>query len=588
MSVLRNVLFFILLSIPVLFAKPEQQSRASVTVFLNQDKLRAGDDVGIVFKIKIEPGWHINSNRPKEDYLIKSELTLSDTANFQLHDLQFPAAKDLKLGFSDVPLSVFEGDVFVVGKLRVKGDLKPGEYFAKVMLSYQACNNANCEAPADAEGALQITAAAKGEAVQVVNDAIFQGIANQGNVQPAAPVDDSSLAGRLEKSGLFLALPLLFLLGLGLNLTPCVYPLIPITIGYFGGQSEGKFSRLVGMGALYLLGIALTYSVVGVVTALSGALFGSLLQNTYVILFIVLVFVVLSLSMFGVYEFKLPDALMQKAGGSKGGFFGAFFMGLTMGIVAAPCIGPVVLALVTVVAAKHDAVLGFLWFFSLSLGLGAPYFLLAIFSGKIKNLPRSGVWMEAVKHIFGFMLLGLALYYASPLLPKVVAHYLLPFYLLVTGFYILLFEKAGNNLSGFRVFKIVIALLSIAVGAYSGYPVQEHSIAWVPYTKDGVEAAKAAHKPIIIDFYADWCIPCKELDKATFGNTSVISESERFAAFKVDLTSATSDASIGLTKEFKITGVPTVVLIDNHGVEVDRVTKFVEPDSFLESLKHVK
>lgn len=131
--------------------------------------------------------------------------------------------------------------------------------------------------------------------------------------------------------------------------------------------------------------MAVTYSVIGVVTALSGAVFGSLLQNPIVIIIIALIFLILSLSMFGLYEFQLPNSWVAKAGGAKGGFYGAFFMGLTMGIVAAPCIGPFVLGLVTYVAAKADPYLGFLMFFVLALGLGFPYLLLAIFSGKIKN-----------------------------------------------------------------------------------------------------------------------------------------------------------------------------------------------------------
>ena len=160
-----------------------------------------------------------------------------------------------------------------------------------------------------------------------------------------------------------------FVGGLALNLTPCVYPLIPITIGYFGGQSEGSTGRLAIMGLLFMLGLAVTYSIIGVVTSLSGAVFGAVLQNPIVILAVVAILLGLSLSMFGVYEFKLPDSMVAKFGGSKTGMFGAFFMGLTMGIVAAPCIGPFILGLVTYVATKQDPYFGFLMFFVLALGL---------------------------------------------------------------------------------------------------------------------------------------------------------------------------------------------------------------------------
>lgn len=158
-----------------------------------------------------------------------------------------------------------------------------------------------------------------------------------------------------------------FLGGLALNLTPCVYPLIPITVGYFGGQSEGSTTKLFFMGILFILGLAVTYSAIGVITSLTGAIFGALLQNPIVILIIVAIMIALSLSMFGVYEFKLPDNLVNKAGGAKAGLYGAFFMGLTMGIVAAPCIGPFVLGLVTYVATKQDPYFGFLLFLFLQL-----------------------------------------------------------------------------------------------------------------------------------------------------------------------------------------------------------------------------
>ncbi len=145
---------------------------------------------------------------------------------------------------------------------------------------------------------------------------------------------------------------LVFLGGLALNLTPCVYPLIPITLGFFGGQSESKTSRLFGLASVYVVGMAITYSVIGVVTALSGALFGSLLQNPIVLIGIAAVLVALSLSMFGLYEFQLPSSWMTKFGEARSGYFGALFMGLTMGVVAAPCIGPFVVGLLTFVGAK--------------------------------------------------------------------------------------------------------------------------------------------------------------------------------------------------------------------------------------------
>jgi len=292
--------------------------------------------------------------------------------------------------------------------------------------------------------------------------------------------------------------------------------------------------------------------------------------------------------MFGVYEFQLPNWLVMKAGGAKGGLFGAFFMGLTMGIVAAPCIGPFVLGLVTYVAAKADVFTGFLLFFVLALGLGLPYFLLAIFSGKIKKLPKAGEWMEAVKHIFGLLLLGMAAYFVSPILPKAVAHYLLPVFGIIASFYLLFVDKLANNLLGFRIFKSLFALVIFALAIFSLLPSEKKSIDWEKFSKEKLSLAQNEGKPVIIDFYADWCIPCKELDAVTFSNAKVIEESKRFMGFKADMTKTVSPEVDALRTEYKIIGVPTIILIDAKGNEVRRFTGFIPADEFLKYLKEVK
>jgi len=341
------------------------------------------------------------------------------------------------------------------------------------------------------------------------------------------------------------------------------------------------------MGLLFVIGMALTYSVIGVVTALSGAVFGALLQNMWVIISIALIFVILSLSMFGLYEIQMPNSLVAKAGGAKNGYYGAFFMGLTMGIVAAPCIGPFVLGLVTFVAAKGDPVYGFLMFFVLALGLGFPYLLLAIFSGKIKKLPRSGVWMESVKHIFGFILLGMAFYFILPLLPKNISGYVLPVYFIIAALYILIFDKLANNIKGFRIFKIVFSILLIAISTYVLIPEKKNSIEWKSYSENSLSKNLSLHKGAIIDFYADWCIPCKELDASTFSDPNVISESKDFITLKANMTKTLSPDVEQLRDKYKIIGVPTVLILNSKGKEVKRITGFINAKEFSEILQNI-
>ena len=180
----------------------------------------------------------------------------------------------------------------------------------------------------------------------------------------------------------------IFVGGMALNLTPCVYPLLPITVSYFGGKSGQGQGRLLVHGLFYLVGLALTNSTLGVAAALTGGLMGAMLQNPLVLLAVAVILVFFATSLFGFWELRLPGSLTQAASKSYAGYFGSLFMGLTLGLVAAPCIGPFVLGLLTWVASLGSPWLGFLVFFTLSLGLGLPLFILAMFSGSLEKLPR--------------------------------------------------------------------------------------------------------------------------------------------------------------------------------------------------------
>lgn len=569
-------------------SKIDKNEIVKIDLLFNTEKLIAGEQNKIALKFDIAEKWHINSNKPKDEFLIPTELSVSSQEGLILSSIYYPKDKEYKFEFSEEMVNVYEGTGCISAYLYIPTELLPGKYSMEVVLDYQACNEKSCLAPTTVIKVIEFEITSE-KNPKIINQQVF---ANLKFDQIAD--DEEELSNLLESSGLLLSLLLVFIGGLALNLTPCVYPLIPITIGYFGGQSEGSTGRLALMGFFYVIGIAITYSIIGVVTALSGGILGALLQEWYVLVFIALIFIVLSLSMFGVYEFKVPDSWMMAAGGSKSGLFGAFFMGLTMGIVAAPCIGPFVIGLVTFVAAKGDVFTGFMLFFFLALGLGLPYFLLAIFSGKIKSLPRSGMWMEAVKHIFGFVLLGMAVYFVSPLLPKPVSTYILPVFIIITGIILLFFDKTANENKGFRYFKSIFAVVLLIIGGYFAITslIDESQgkigIEFAMYSDEVYTGALEKNQKVIIDFYADWCIPCKELDAITFVDKDVIAESENFVNLKADLTKPGSDAVKKLTKDFNIKGVPTVIFIDSNGNEVKRITGFVPAKEFLEIMKSVK
>ena len=573
-------LIFILLYSTSQFAQFGQPSHiVKITLVNSQDKVHPNSKLKIALKAEVEEGWHINSNKPNEDYLIKSDV-ISKNKKFPFAKIVFPEARNETLSFSDKPVSVFEGN-FVVGLLiNIDKSLSPGNYKIPIQLKYQACNNQSCMPPASITDTIQISVVDSNTTINQINKDEFKNL-DLSETSIYSSKGGNKIASALESSGLLLSLLFMFIGGLALNLTPCVYPLIPITVGYFGGQSEGRTGRLFFLGILYVLGMALTYSVIGVVTSLSGAVFGTLLQNIYVIIGIASLFVILSLSQFGVYEFKLPDSLVAKAGGAKSGAFGAFFMGLTMGIVAAPCIGPFVLGLVTYVAAKGDPLYGFMMFFTMALGLGLPYLILALFSGKIKKLPRAGDWMEGVKHVFGFLLLAMALYFINPLLSKSINIYTLPLFGIFAAGFLLIFDKKANIIKGFRIFKIAFSIIVIALSVYTLIPEKKESPKWQTFSETKYEQSIKNNEKMIIDFYADWCIPCKELDGLTFADKRVVETSKQFRAYKVDMTQTLSDETEILRNKFSIIGMPTVLIINSKGQEVERLTGFINADEFL-------
>ncbi len=353
--------------------------------------------------------------------------------------------------------------------------------------------------------------------------------------------------------------------------------MIPLTVSFFGGQAHGQSRRTFLLASIYVLGMATTYSALGVAAALSGRLFGAALQSPWVLGGIALVLVVLALSMFGLYDIRMPTALMQKAG-ARQGLAGAYGMGLLVGVVAAPCVGPVVLGLLTFVAATQDAALGFLFFFVLSLGLGLPFLFLAAFSGRIASLPRAGAWMEGVKKMFGWVLLAMAAYFVRSAIPGLVGAWLLPA-VLVIGAAALIFVHGHLRLP----VRAAVALLFVGAAVFFAPRAEAEGPPWAPYDAARIAAAK---RPTVVDFSASWCLPCIELDKKTFSDPRVVEALSRRGLFKADMTRAGAAETMELARQFEILGVPTVIFLDASGQERRdlRLVGFEEPGPFLERL----
>jgi thiol:disulfide interchange protein DsbD len=387
-------------------------------------------------------------------------------------------------------------------------------------------------------------------------------------------------------SGLFLTLIGVFLGGIALNLTPCVYPLIPITASYFGGRSgDERQGYLLIHGVLYILGISFMNSTLGVTAALTGKLMGSLLQHPAVLIFVSSVFLLMALNFFGFWELRLPFFLSSFISKSHTGYARSLFMGLTLGIVAAPCIGPFIIGLLTMVAQKGDPLFGFLTFFILSLGLGLPLFILSLFAGNLSKLPRSGEWLLWIRKFFGWIMLAMAAYFLKPVFPQDLGTYILAIVIFTSGVYLGFLNKIGQTLRTFVFIKRITGILAIVLSLVLVLSLlfQGPGVSWKSYSQLNLKEAETSKRPTIIDFYADWCTPCRNLERKTFYDRKVVKESEKFLMIKVDLTKKGDSDPAQLLDKYHVKGVPTVIFIDSRGNEIEelRILDFMPAEEFL-------
>lgn len=415
-------------------------------------------------------------------------------------------------------------------------------------------------------------------------------------IQPSSPGSGSyqQRFSDAARNNVPLALALAFLFGILSSLTPCVYPVIPITVAYIGSRSEGRGK---GHGFLlslaFVLGLAAVYATLGAVSAKAGAAFGSLTQTPWVGVPIALLFFVLALSMFNLFEFKTPAFLANRIERTKqksrgGGFVGAFFIGALSGLVASPCIGPLILAILVVVAATGSVLLGFFYLFAFALGMGVLFMVIGTFSGVLGSLPKSGGWMDGVRVFFGALILAAAFYFGGLYLPRpafwTAAGLALGF---LAGY---LFFGANKHFFPVPLRIAGLVLCAAALGAImpllppavheSAAASSSAGVVWRNGLDGAFAAAKAEHKPVLLDFRANWCVACVELEKKTWPKPEVQAMLEKVVPVRMDMTDNTP-RNRALQKKFGVIGLPTVILLSPQGRELGRFVAYKSPGEVL-------
>ncbi len=446
---------------------------------------------------------------------------------------------------------------------------------------------------------------------------------NQSSV-PAAPApagamqqpsEDRQIAGLLRTGNFWLIMASFLGFGLLLSFTPCVLPMIPILSGMIAGQGT-KVTRLRGftLSATYVLGMAITYAIAGVLAGLSGTLLSAALQNPWVLGAFAGVFVLLALSMFGFYELQLPAAWQTGATDTSnrltgGTLVGVFVMGALSAVIVGPCVAAPLAGALLYVSQTRDVYLGGSALFMMALGMGLPLLVIGASAGAL--LPKAGAWMQVVKSFFGVLLLGAAIWMISPLIPIVAQMLCWAVLMILSGIYLHAIDPLPVGASGFRkLWKgigVIVLLMGIAllVGGLSGghdvlQPLsglriragedksEQTSFIRVASVTELDRVLATANRPVMLDFYADWCLACKEMERLTFRNEIVKTSLATMLLLQADVTGNSADDA-ALLKRFGLFGPPGIVFFDRQGKEIEgaRVIGYLPAERFLPVLAEV-
>jgi thioredoxin:protein disulfide reductase len=475
----------------------------------------------------------------------------------------------------------------------LKSKIQSSEY--EIEVNYQGCSKAGlCYAPISEKFLLTL-------------DSISPKVELKNEVAPVVDLNETdSIANSLKDGNLLLILATFFGFGLLLSLTPCVFPMIPILSSIIVGASQKESmtaSRGFFLSLVYVLSMSAAYTIAGVIAGVFGANLQVALQNPYVLVAFALVFVALAFSMFGYFEIRLPQAIQNKVnkttdGKEKQGLLGIAIMGFLSALIVGPCVAPPLAGALVYIGQTGDAFLGGMALFVMSLGMGVPLLLIGLGAGRF--MPKPGGWMEGITRIFGIVMLGVAIWLLDRVLDATVIMYLWALLLLGSAVYLKVYQHIIAQLITLVIFLLGVILF---VGAVSGATnplnplakftsstvIQSSSEKLVFKKIKNIEelnqAIKDSDKPVLLDFWASWCVACTEFEEITFKDEEVIKKLQNFTLLQADVT-ANNDEDKALQKMFSIVGPPGIIFWDKDKKEVNssKIVGYKDPKDFLEIL----
>jgi len=569
-------------------AEVDVEGDFTLTARLEPPEQAPGHPVVAVVAFACPQGWYIYENSvsvavaPPQD----ADPVVS------VRDVRLPPPQVKYDKFLEEQVSYYEGGFSARLVLDVLDGAQEAERTLTLKASYQGCSEKLCYAPATRELEVRLSVLAAGA------DPVPVDLTQEPAVSPPRR-PEADFTGRSLAASVVLA----FVLGLGLVLTPCVYPMIPITMSVIGATTTDRRLSALVRSLVYVLGISVTYALLGVIAAKVGGVFGTLLQHPAVYLALAALFAVMAASMLGLFTIQVEGsrvARLQERLRGRAGLVGVFALGLLSGVAVTPCAAPAVFAAMGYVLKTGNAVAGFLIFFAIAWGMGVPLVVVGTFGGLLKSLPKPGRWQETVKGAFGLGLLGAGVYFVglSRVLPDLWYRMFVGAFLLSAGVFVGAFDSLTDSSGWLPRAKKALGLM-LAVGALAAFAqpllagrtaAPGPRISWITSEQSALGAAAQQGAPVMLYFWQERCAECVQLKKGTFTDPGVVDESRRFACAEIDGTEAGSPAVRRVLQEYGVIGFPTIAFVASDGRRLnDRTLRgYVSAEELLEVMRSVR